>query len=129
MERNRRNCTTSGSRPRNEFCLVVPAPVPALRTLIRSAVPLLLAARALGAVPSLVQFTSGVTGGRSFHASDPRRLDTALATIARELRYQYQLGYTPGRPIDPAGPAWRSIRVEVTRPGLRVRARDGYLVR
>jgi hypothetical protein len=46
--------------------------------------------------------------------------------IARELRHQYLLGYVPDQP-DTRG--WRSIRVEVAgRPGLRVRARDGYML-
>ena len=48
---------------------------------------------------------------------------------ARELRYQYLLGYTPARPIVAGQQEWRSISVTVNRPGVRVRARDGYQVR
>jgi Ca-activated chloride channel family protein len=78
--------------------------------------------------PSLLAELAVLTGGRSFLLREPRELDRTLATIARELRYQYLIGYTPTRPIDRGSEEWRSIRVEVTRErsGFRVRARDGY---
>jgi Ca-activated chloride channel homolog len=84
---------------------------------------------ALGRVrPTLFAELAALTGGRSLHVRDPRALAEALAGIARELRHQYLLGYTPARPLSERG-GWRSIAVRVRRPGLRVRARDGYLVR
>jgi len=67
-----------------------------------------------------------VTGGRSFLLRDVRDLDKTLAEVARELRYQYLLGYTPTEPIDAGDPEWRSIRVVLKKPGAKVRARDGY---
>lgn len=67
---------------------------------------------------------AAATGGRSFSTSD-RRLASVLFAIGDELRHQYLLGYTPSTAPD-AMPGWRSIRVRVTRPGTRVRARDGY---
>jgi Ca-activated chloride channel family protein len=67
-----------------------------------------------------------VTGGRSFLLRDVRDLEKTLADVARELRYQYLLGYTPGEPIDARHPEWRSIRVVLKKPGAKVRARDGY---
>jgi Ca-activated chloride channel family protein len=73
--------------------------------------------------PDILVELAAVTGGRSFAGSDRRTLDTALSSIARELRHQYLLGYTPP-PAERGG--WRSIRVIVKRPGVRVRARDGY---
>jgi Ca-activated chloride channel family protein len=68
-----------------------------------------------------------LTGGRSFLLKDTRELEPTLRTIARELRHQYLLGYTPSEPIEP-GSGWRSIRVTLRNPsaGVRVRARDGY---
>ena len=56
------------------------------------------------------------------------RLEKTLATIAKELRYQYLLGYAPSVPIEEGVHEWRSIRVTLKnpRPGLHVRARDGY---
>jgi Ca-activated chloride channel family protein len=69
-----------------------------------------------------------ITGGRSFLLKDATELETTLSTIARELRYQYLLGYAPMDPIREGAHEWRSIRVSLTgnHPGLRVRARDGY---
>ncbi len=67
-----------------------------------------------------------VTGGRSFRATGAAGVRDALAMIARELRGQYLLGYSPARPLEERA-AWRSIRVRVNRPGVRVRARDGYM--
>ena len=78
--------------------------------------------------PPLLAELAVVTGGRSFLLKDSRELEKTLGTIARELRHQYLLGYTPSRPIVPGENEWRSIRVNLTagRPGVRVRARDGY---
>jgi Ca-activated chloride channel family protein len=68
-----------------------------------------------------------LTGGRSFHVTDPKRLDATLEAVARELRFQYLLGYAPSRPPEPGGTGdWRSIEVRVRGRNLRVRARDGY---
>jgi Ca-activated chloride channel family protein len=78
--------------------------------------------------PPLFAELAALTGGRSLHVRDPRTLTDALRGIARELRYQYLLGYTPARPPTEPG-EWRAIVVRAKRPGMRVRARDGYLVR
>jgi Ca-activated chloride channel family protein len=78
--------------------------------------------------PDVFAELATVTGGRSFQATDERALTTTLGAIARELRFQYLLGYAPSRPAGDR-PEWRSIRVSVKRPELRVRARDGYLSR
>ena len=77
--------------------------------------------------PPMLAELAVLTGGRSFLLRDTRELEKTLATIARELRFQYLLGYTPSRPIVRGEPEWRSIRVQLkSRPGLHVRARDGY---
>lgn len=77
--------------------------------------------------PPLLAQLAVLTGGRSFLLRDVRDLEKTLAEIARELRYQYLLGYAPATAIGPNTREWRSIRVVVTRPGVRVRARDGYM--
>jgi Ca-activated chloride channel family protein len=77
--------------------------------------------------PAIFAELASVTGGRSFQANSRRELEATVATIARELRLQYLLGYTPARPAD-AQPGWRSIRVSVKRSDVRVRSRDGYFV-
>ena len=78
--------------------------------------------------PPLLAELASVTGGRSFLLRDVKELEKTLATIARELRYQYLLGYAPIRPIEAGDREWRSIRVTLkeVNPGTRVRARDGY---
>jgi Ca-activated chloride channel homolog len=78
--------------------------------------------------PPLLAELASVTGGRSFLLRDVKELEKTLATIARELRYQYLLGYAPIRPIEAGDREWRSIRVTLkeANPGTRVRARDGY---
>lgn len=82
---------------------------------------------ALGRVrPPLLAELAVLTGGRSFLVREIRGLEQTLAEIARELRYQYLLGYAPATAIDANTHQWRSIRVVVKRPGVRVRARDGY---
>jgi Ca-activated chloride channel family protein len=79
--------------------------------------------------PPLFAELATITGGRSFHARDAASLMPALRSIARELRQQYLLGYTPSRPLDPGSREWRSITVTARRPGMQVRARDGYMVK
>jgi len=77
--------------------------------------------------PALLSELAVLTGGRSFQLRDARELEKTLATVARELRYQYLLGYTPAKAIERGEREWRSIKVVMKRPGLRVRARDGYM--
>lgn len=76
--------------------------------------------------PGLFAELATLSGGRSLHVRDARRLPEAMRGIARELRHQYLLGYSPTRPLDPGQNDWRAISVSVARPGVQVRARDGY---
>jgi Ca-activated chloride channel family protein len=78
--------------------------------------------------PPLLAELAVLTGGRSFLIKDATELEKTLSTIARELRYQYLLGYAPSDLIHEGVHEWRLIRVTLTgnHPGLRVRARDGY---
>jgi Ca-activated chloride channel family protein len=75
--------------------------------------------------PAVFAELATASGGRSFFQTDSRELSATLTSIANELRSQYLLGYTPARPVA-AEPSWHSIEVVVNRPGVRVRARDGY---
>jgi Ca-activated chloride channel family protein len=79
--------------------------------------------------PALFAELSTVTGGRSFHSRELRTLDTTMRTIAEELGQQYLIGYSPSRPLVAGHDEWRAIRVRAKRPGLTVRARDGYYVK
>jgi Ca-activated chloride channel family protein len=83
---------------------------------------------ALGrARPPVFAELATATGGRSFHAPEPRDLASTMTAIARELRFQYLLGYVPSRATADAG--WHAIDVSVDRADLRVRAREGYFSR
>ena len=63
------------------------------------------------------------TGGRGFiNNSD---LDWAVRQIVEENGSYYLLGYSPS-PYDASG-KFHDVKIHVTRPGLRVRARAGYL--
>lgn len=74
--------------------------------------------------PAIFAELASVTGGRSIFVSDPKQLESQLTALARELRMQYLIGYAPARSAGPA--SWHAIDVRVDRPGVRVRARDGY---
>jgi len=71
---------------------------------------------------------ASLTGGRSFLLKDAKELEATLSGIAREIRYQYLIGYTPAAPITKGAKEWRSLKVYVRNQpaGVRVRARDGY---
>jgi Ca-activated chloride channel family protein len=80
----------------------------------------------LGKAPSpLFGQLATLSGGRAFHVTAPAMLAGVFGAVARELRTQYLLGYTP--PPGPAG--WRTIDVQVRRAEVRVRARTGYRAR
>ena len=61
------------------------------------------------------------TGGRVLQTND---LVSALTTVAEEARVTYLLGYEPTNARRDG--RYRKLKVEVRRPGLRVRARAGY---
>lgn len=64
------------------------------------------------------------SGGYTEIVRDSGELGPATARIADELNKQYTLGYPPPRGADGK---FHGIRVRVTRPGHRVRARRGYV--
>ncbi len=64
------------------------------------------------------------TGGRAFFPYRVDDLAQSFQDIGDELRSQYSLAYTPtNRSVDGQ---FRTIRIEVDRKGLQVRARKGY---
>jgi Ca-activated chloride channel homolog len=88
-----------------------------------------------GSRPPVFAELATATGGRSFLAKEPRELASILTGIARELRFQYLLGYVPPPRLGSAQgqrsgeSSWHSIEVSVDRPDARVRAREGYFAR
>lgn len=65
-----------------------------------------------------------MTGGLSTFYQDPR---APLATIGLATRFDYLVGYYPTTP--PAEGEYRSLRVEVNRPGATALYRHGYQAR
>ncbi|HET9212944.1 MAG TPA: VWA domain-containing protein, partial [Thermoanaerobaculia bacterium] len=64
------------------------------------------------------------TGGRSFFVRGTDELDGAYQEIQRDLRSRYRISYQSSntRP----GEAFRTVRVEVARPGVEARTISGY---
>lgn len=67
------------------------------------------------------------TGGRYLAVERSRNLAGAYSDVLEELRQRYDLAFKPG-PGKP-GESWRTIEVTTTRPGVTLRARQGYYVR
>ena len=78
--------------------------------------------RAATAVAFLTKL-SDVTGGR-FFSSKATDLKNAFDLIARELRYQYRLGFYPAD-VERDG-SLRTLKVKVDRPDVAVRSRNHY---
>lgn len=80
--------------------------------------------RLYGEADRFAETLASRTGGRAFKAERMGEVEAAFALIAEELRSQYLLGYY----ADPKRKdgKFHKIKVEVTRKGLSVRARDGY---
>ena len=63
------------------------------------------------------------TGGRQYAFAKQGALDRAVSEIGAELRSQYMLTYLPNN-MEEAG--FHTILVQVARPDLKIRTRDGY---
>jgi VWFA-related protein len=64
-----------------------------------------------------------LTGGREFKFVSQQALERVLMDIGEDLHSQYLLSYTPNNMLEGG---FHKIRVEVMRPGLKVRTRPGY---
>ncbi|HTI36550.1 MAG TPA: VWA domain-containing protein [Vicinamibacterales bacterium] len=74
--------------------------------------------------PEALAEVTNQTGGHTDVVRDSADLDVATQKIADELNSQYVIGYASPHPGDGK---YHSIRVRVTLPGYRVRARNGYV--
>jgi len=63
------------------------------------------------------------SGGQSYQKWGKDTVQQALNQIATEIHSQYELAYAPPKPIDLG---YHTIKVEVRRPGAKVRARAGW---
>ncbi len=76
---------------------------------------------------AILQQLSKLTGGRHFTVMGASLLEAVCATIARELRQQYNIGYISTNTSRDG--KWRRIKIEVAREGgkkFKVHARRGY---
>jgi VWFA-related protein len=74
-------------------------------------------------VPDPLDVYTRYTGGRQFSFKSQKSLEHDVALLANELHSQYLLTYSPNNQTEGG---WHRIVVDVMRPGLRVRTRDGY---
>ncbi len=72
-----------------------------------------------------LDFMANGTGGRCFLPTVGTELDKAFTSIITDLRTQYLLGYYP-RDVPLNKDRFHKLEVRVTRPDLRVSARNGY---
>ncbi len=63
------------------------------------------------------------TGGYVYSFSNERGLEDAITDIGKDLNSQYLLSYSPN---DKDEPGFHHIKVNVDRPGLKIRTRPGY---
>jgi VWFA-related protein len=75
----------------------------------------------------VMKMLAAKTGGRFIATPGGAQMRDAFAGTVEELRRQYTLTYeSTNEKLDGK---WRAIEVRVTRPGLNVRARQGYYAR
>jgi Ca-activated chloride channel family protein len=72
----------------------------------------------------ILKYLANETGGKVFFPFEASDLASDFREIAKELRSQYSLAYTPTN--SKRDGAFRTIDVETTEKGLRVRAKAGY---
>jgi Ca-activated chloride channel family protein len=70
---------------------------------------------------SLLQVVTGTV----FEIDDPATIAAAFDSIVGELRDHYVLGFYPSEPENDG--SWHRIRVEVSRPGIKIRTSAGYI--
>jgi Ca-activated chloride channel family protein len=64
------------------------------------------------------------TGGRYYNPERAGQLSGVYVQISEDLSRQYALAYSPKNEVRDG--RWRAVRVEVSRPGVRVVTRPGY---
>jgi Ca-activated chloride channel family protein len=78
--------------------------------------------------PGVLRHFSKATGGVAYFPSPTNTVTSISTQIARDLREQYTLGFTPEKANNPH--AFRKVEVKVTAPGhgkIHVRTRSGYV--
>jgi VWFA-related protein len=76
-----------------------------------------------GEAEAYMRALTSSTGGKLFNAENFAQTRLAFAAVADELRNQYLIGYYTDSHRDGK---YHQIKVEITRKGIKVRARPGY---
>lgn len=66
---------------------------------------------------------ASATGGQVFNEFSEKAIETAYGRLTSEARNQYTIGYTTRSTL---ANTYRTIEVQVKRPGLKIYAKDGY---
>jgi VWFA-related protein len=74
-------------------------------------------------VPPPLEIYTAYSGGREYAFKTQRELERAVSDLGEELHSQYLLTYQPNNK-DEAG--YHNIVVQVLKPAMKIRARDGY---
>ena len=74
-------------------------------------------------VKNPLEVFTAYSGGRQYTFLDQRALDRAVSDFGAELHSQYLLTYSPNNQQEPG---FHNIVVQVARPDLKIRTRDGY---
>jgi len=74
-------------------------------------------------IPPPLEVYTTYSGGRQYAFKSQRELDRAVSDLGEELHSQYLLTYVPNNQTE-AG--YHNIVVQVLKPDMKVRARDGY---
>jgi VWFA-related protein len=77
-----------------------------------------------GGGPGVARKMSDDTGGRVINVRNEKTLEKAFDVISEELRSQYVIGYYPTN--EKRDGTFRKIKVDVSRPDVKVLARRGY---
>jgi Ca-activated chloride channel family protein len=64
------------------------------------------------------------TGGQAFFPTAMKDVESAYEKVLAEIKGQYHLGYQSTNAQ--TNGAWRKVEIKVTRPGVRIRSRQGY---
>ena len=73
---------------------------------------------------SILETFSERTGGRFYNPERPGQLGGVYQQITEDLGRQYSLSYNPSNQTQDG--KWRSVKVEILKPGARVLTRPGY---
>lgn len=74
-------------------------------------------------VKNPLEVYTAYSGGRQYSFMNQRALDNAVSDLGTELHSQYLLTYSPNNQQEPG---FHNIVVQVTKPDLIIRTRDGY---